>query len=305
MVYTEWQNSRFASADGKSCQGCHLPRTNGVQVATRPHNLPRRDAFGRHTLVGGNTMMLQLLDENREELGITALGFDRTIARTRESLASAATLTIRETKREASELLFVVQVDNLSGHKLPTSYPSRRVWLHVLASDAAGAPVFESGKMLDDGRIVGVDADFAAGTYEPHHDVIASQEDVQVYESIMGNTDGAQTYTLLRAATYLKDNRLLPSGFSKDAAPSDVAVRGEAALDPSFVDGGDAVTYRLPAASSVKTVLVELRYQAISFGFVNDLFTDEADATVATFARLWRGATLRAETIASTTIQVP
>jgi hypothetical protein len=305
MVYTEWQNSRFAGEGGTSCQGCHLPRTNGVVVATRPKGLPRRDAFGRHTLVGGNTMMLDLLDRNRDELGITAGGFERTIARTRESLASAAKVTIVSPVREGAQLRFVVQIDNLSGHKLPTSYPSRRVWLHVLASDAAGLPVFESGKMLDDGRIVGVDADSSAGAFERHHDVIAREDDVQVYETIMGNTDGAMTYTLLRGATYLKDNRLLPAGFPKDSAPPDVAVRGAALEDPSFVGGGDAVTFRLPSATGVTAVLVELRYQAIAAGFVDDLFTDEAEPTVATFARLWRGATLRAETIASASVVVP
>lgn len=304
MVYSEWQNSAFGAEGGTSCQGCHLPRTNGVVVATRPKDLARRDAFGRHTLVGGNTMMLDLLDRNRDELGITAGGFDRAIERTRASLASAATIAIAEPTREGAQLSFVVSIANQSGHKLPTSYPSRRVWVHVLASDAAGQPVFESGKLLDDGGIVGVDADVSAGAFEPHHDVIAREEDVQVYESIMGNTEGELTYTLLRGARYLKDNRLLPAGFVKETAPRDVAVHGGALGDPSFVGGGDTVTYRLPAAASATatTVLVELRYQAIAYGFVEDLFTDQADPTVATFARLWRGATLRAETIASATL---
>lgn len=251
-------------------------------------------------------MMLDLLDRNRDELGITAGGFDRAIERTRESLASAATIAVGEPKRDGPELSFVVSITNQSGHKLPTSYPSRRVWVHVLASDSAGQPVFESGRLLDDGRIVGVDADEAAAAFEPHHDVITREEDVQVYESIMGNTDGALTYTLLRGATYLKDNRLLPAGFVKETAPSDVAVHGGALGDPSFVGGGDTVTYRLPAAASASaaTVLVELRYQAIAYGFVEDLFTDEADPAVATFARLWRGATLRAETIARASLVV-
>ena len=41
----------------------------------------------------------------------------------------------------------MVAVENLAGHKLPTAYPSRRVWLHVTVLDGPDV-VFESGAIL-------------------------------------------------------------------------------------------------------------------------------------------------------------
>jgi len=47
-----------------------------------------------------------------------------------------------------------IAVTNRSGHKLPTSYPSRRVWVHLrVRDDSSGATVFESGGPGADGRI--------------------------------------------------------------------------------------------------------------------------------------------------------
>jgi hypothetical protein len=305
MVYSEWLNSDFSGPDGKSCAACHLPRTDGVRISTRPDNLAARDGFGRHWLVGGNTMMLDLLDRNREALSVTATGFDVTIARTRETLASAASLAVVSATRENSTLNLALRIENRSGHKLPTSYPSRRVWLHVLVKDPAGAVLFESGRMQQDGSIVGVDADTSLSTFEPHHEVITSAEQVQVYESIMGDTDGLVTYTLLRGAAYLKDNRLLPRGFPKGSAPDDVAVVGGAAADPDFLGGGDVVTYRVPVTPAALSILVELRYQSMAHGFLQDLFLDASDPAVARFQDLYRTAPLRAETIASLSAQIP
>ena len=65
-----------------------------------------------------------------------------------------------------------VVVRNLTGHKLPTGYPSRRVWLHVTVRDAAGAVVFESGAVEPTGAIAGNDNDADRERVEPHYDEI-------------------------------------------------------------------------------------------------------------------------------------
>ncbi|MEZ5840278.1 MAG: hypothetical protein R3D02_07560 [Hyphomicrobiales bacterium] len=42
--------------------------------------------------------------------------------------------------------------------------------------------VFESGAVRDDGLIVGNDEDEQEAAIEPHHDVITSAEQVQIYQ---------------------------------------------------------------------------------------------------------------------------
>jgi hypothetical protein len=166
-----------------------------------------------------------------------------------------------------------VQVVNLAGHKLPSGLPSRRAWLHLLVEDESGSVVFESGKPRGDGGIVGNDADEDLTTWEPHYDTINSQDQVQIYEPIMLNTDGDVTYTLLRADSYEKDNRLLPEGFDKYSAPDDIAVYGDALGDTDFVGGSDQVVYEIDIAGVTVPlhVTVELLFQSVSFPFVDDL----------------------------------
>ena len=96
------------------------------------------------------------------------------------------------------------------------------------------------------------------------HDRSADQ--VQIYESILGDSDSRPTTGLLSAVKYLKDNRLLPRGFDKATADPQIAVFGDAATDASFIGGGDRVRYRIrvPAGRRLGAIDVELRYQPIA-----------------------------------------
>ena len=173
-----------------------------------------------------------------------------------------------------------MQVSPATGHKFPTSFPSRRAWLHVTVTDAAGQVIFESGRPGADGSIQGNAADADPAAYEPHYDVITAADQVQIYEPIMGDTEGKVTYTLLRAATYLKDNRLLPGGADKAKLPPEIAVQGEAAGDVNFVGGGDQITYRVDVASAQGpfTVQAELLYQPLAYRFVQDMLADSGES---------------------------
>jgi hypothetical protein len=162
-----------------------------------------------------------------------------------------------------------VGVRNLAGHKFPTGYPSRRAWVHLTARDAQGRVVFESGAIGPDGAIAGNDNDANGAAFEAHYDEIERPDQVQIYETILGEPAGVVTTGLLRASSYLKDNRLLPRGFDKATAHTDIAVHGEARNDDDFVGESDRIRYRLPAGTAA--IEVELRYQPIAFRWAQNL----------------------------------
>lgn len=301
MIYSEWKHSSYSKGtDGQSCQNCHMKRYQGVKISNRPPWLPSRNNFGQHTFVGANVFMLTMLNKHRQLLGISANNFDTTIRTARSMLRSSATLAWVKKSYNNGELVLRLKVSNQSGHKLPTGFPSRRVYLHLKVTNAQGSVVFESGKTEKYGRIVGLDSDQDPGKYEPHYNEITSPQQVQVYEGIMRNTDNAVTYTLLRAAAYAKDNRLLPAGFMKSTAPPDIKVWGKAANDDDFVQGSDIITYRianLPAGTY--NVRVDLNYQTLAYRFAQDLFRDNQHDAVKLFQYLWSQASSFHETITS------
>ena len=64
-------------------------------------------------------------------------------------------------------------------------------------------------------RSAGNDNDADPSRYEPHYSEIRSADQVEIYESILGDENGHVTTGLLAGVRYLKDNRLLPDGFDK------------------------------------------------------------------------------------------
>jgi hypothetical protein len=171
-----------------------------------------------------------------------------------------------------------VVVENLTGHKLPTAYPSRRAWLHVVVNDANGKTVFESGALNPDGSIQGNDNDADPLRFEPHYAEITSPDQVQIYEPILKDQEGRVTTGLLSTVGYLKDNRLLPHGFKKENADPEIAVVGNAAQDANFTDDGDVIKYSVPidSASGPFHVEAELWYQPIGFRWAHNLGTYKA-----------------------------
>jgi hypothetical protein len=77
----------------------------------------------------------------------------------------------------------------------------------------------------------------------------------------------------MRGAGYIKDNRLLPTGFDKETATLDVSAYGAALEDPDFLGGGDRVEIiiDLGDADGPFTLNVELLYQSLSYRWVENL----------------------------------
>ena len=230
---------------------------------------PRAD-FSRHSFRGGNFWMPRVFNRYRDELGVKALPQElESMARqTLQHLTSdSSRISIKSASVLGNNLEVALSIDNLAGHKLPTAYPSRRVWIRVMVTDSEGKPVFESGGFQKDGSIEGNDNDSDPTRYEPHHELIDDPDDVQIYEVIMVDHQDKVTTGLLAGVRYVKDNRLLPKGFDKRTADPDIAVHGRAALDSNFQSSGDQIKYRadIGTAKGPFTVLAELWYQPISF----------------------------------------
>ncbi len=273
MPYQEWLHSDYK--DTQSCQSCHMPVVREPVPITRVFGAPR-DGVSRHVFVGANFFMQRMLNRFRGDLEVAALPQELTAAADR-TLAylgfEAARLTLPAVAVRNGRLEADVAVENLGGHKLPTAYPSRRAWIHFLVRDRNQKVVFESGAVERDGSIAGNDNDADAARFEPHYTEIRSRDQVQIYEPILGDVNGAVTTGLLSAVRYLKDNRILPHGFDKRTAAPDIAVRGEAASDSDFVGGGDRVHYSVAISEpdGPFEVTAELLFQPIGYRWANNL----------------------------------
>ncbi len=237
---------------------------------------PARQGMHRHVFLGGNFLMEQMLADHAKDLDVAARPEDLQDAsnRTAEFIRTqSARVSLLEPHRTGDTLSFTVKVENLTGHKLPTAYPSRRAWLHVTVTDSAGHIVFESGALHPDGSIVGNDNDADATRFEPHYSEITRPDQVEIFEPILKDNDGHVTTGLLSAVAYLKDNRILPAGFDKQTASADIAVIGSAHDDPGFTGGSASIRYSVPAgsASGVWQVHAELMYQPVGFRWAHNL----------------------------------
>jgi hypothetical protein len=272
MNYQEWQHSAF-NKEERSCQSCHMPAVAGpVRLSSVLGDV--RDQMSRHVFVGGNAFMVRMLNRYRNELGVVALPAELEAtarATTRQLQEETATLAISPVESNGNQFAFDVEVRNLTGHKFPTGYPSRRAWLHVTVR-RGDTVVFESGAVDSTGAIRGNDSDVDPLRYEPHYERITQSDQVQIYEPILGDRLGTPTTGLLTATQYLKDNRLLPRGFEKSTAPAEISVYGAASGDVDFGASGDRVRYAVDiAGAGPYSVEVELRYQSIGFRWAHNL----------------------------------
>jgi hypothetical protein len=272
MPYLEWLQSDYR--EKQSCQTCHMPDIKKpVQISKVLGT--QREGARLHSFVGGNFLMLEMLNRFRNELDVSALPaeLNSNILATKQFLQTeAASLEIQNISYDDHGLTAVVYVHNRDGHKLPTAYPARRAWLHISIQDPAGKVVFESGALKPDGSIDGNDNDCDGSKFEPHYSEIQSSAQVQIYESILGDDENHVTTGLLAGTHYLKDNRLLPDGFDKAIVDDEIQVVGQAKQDEDFKGGGDKVRYSVALSNSKGPfrVVAELLFQPIGFRWAHN-----------------------------------
>ncbi len=277
-TWHEWLNSSY-STDDISCQSCHLPKLEGQNIIlSAGFETTPRDSFALHTMAGGNTLMLGLMRDNHEALGIFAgeSQFNKTIAATNDNLMNKSLhLQVSTSNRTADTLYVDVKLRNITGHKLPSGYPSRRMSVHFIASDLNGNEIFRSG---------GFDGNYFLTSetmpFEAHHDVINSEDQVQIYEMVMGDLNSQRTTILTRGFTHLKDNRLVPTGFTTASNVYDTTAivlniaDTDFNYDPLEGSGTDIIHYRMPtnAFTEELNVKVEVYYQSIPPIWLTELF---------------------------------
>src|SRR5690606_13471469 len=219
-TYHEWQNSIF-HASNRHCQSCHMPSIRGpVVIANNILNLPGRSPFNLHKFVGANSFMLQLMKANKAALDIYAenINFDSTIANTIDLLENKTLMAQLNLVQWYGDSIvdFNVKLKNLAGHKFPSGYPSRRAFVQFVVTNTQGDTVFISGLLNNQFDLIHQNP-----LYEPHYDLIDSEDKVQIYEMVMTDVLGNRTTLLKAAANTVKDNRLVPEGFSNSSSVYD------------------------------------------------------------------------------------
>lgn len=281
-TYHEWLNSVY-SVNGTHCNTCHMPRLNEPIILAEDYAfLPGQQPFGLHHLAGANVHMLELLKANREVLGIPAsdVEFDSTIARTR-ALLTQETLDLQLSldDRTADTAYYALRLENRAGHRFPSGYPSRRAFIEFTVIDAGGDTVFSSGRIDGDYEVIGHDT-----PYEPHYNVITAEDQVQIYELVMGDVNGNITTVLERAKDPIKDNRLVPAGFTTSHNSYDTTlIAGDALTDTDFNrnslgeegSGTDIVHYNVPVTgiSSGLRAYARVHYQPVPPAWNQEMFS--------------------------------
>jgi hypothetical protein len=287
-TYHEWVNSSY-NVEGEGaveCQSCHMTRVDeNIVIAANLLFLPPRSPYSRHDWVGGNTFMLDMMKEHRDTLDVRATGaqLDSIKAATLRMLQQETLdMEVIESDRTSDTLFLEVNLTNKAGHKFPSGYPSRIAFVQMLALDDQGDTLFASGLLDEDYSIIGRDFE-----YEPHYDIITQEDQVQVYEIVMADESGAETTVLSQAESTLKDNRLVPFGFTDQHFAYDTTrVYGEVLSDDDFnLDefgvqgtGKDQIGYHIPldGYSGDVQIIAQVIYQVTPPRWLAPMFEFEA-----------------------------
>ena len=280
-TFHEYLNSDFP-ADSITCQSCHMPHEeDAIIIANGFASLQARYPFNQHVFVGGNAFILKMIRDNKAQLGATAEDwqFDTTIAQTIAFLRERTidfSLDLDSSVNDTG--YFNVRIENKTGHKFPSGYPSRRAVLQFIMTDALGDTVFKSGTFTPDFRVAG-----ETPNCEVHHDIISQQNVTQIYELVMGDVNNNFTSVLERSANLLKDDRIPPVGFTTTHYAYDTAlISNDALADPDFnkinmVEGSgvDVVHYHVPLTAAIGPVTIHARmfYQAVPPKWTDEMLT--------------------------------
>lgn len=285
-TYPEWVFSEFrteewggvpAGSDPRSCQDCHMPHGEGdasykskiaaieersnypetdYRLPAEDIDLPVRDDFARHYLVGLNVFFIKMAQQFPDVLGIPTAdqgsGPDvpPLVVTEQAMLDQAATATAKIEARvlgwdsATGTLETAVRVENLVGHKFPSGVSFRRAFIEFSVLDENKEVIWASGRTDKTGVLVdekkkridgelwwkeGCEGQYPTA-YQPHFSErmpIERQSQAQIYQELYMDNGGKQrpmlTTSFLSIGEHVKDNRLQPKGFLGRTARFEIA----------------------------------------------------------------------------------
>ncbi|HEX8691976.1 MAG TPA: hypothetical protein VF746_06135 [Longimicrobium sp.] len=260
----------------------HRARDSAITVAVR-------DTFSRHMLMGVNLFTLAMFQQFPDTLGIRSTdymysaGVQPLVNAGLSALAlareQAARVRVEGVRRVRDSLEVSVRVENLAGHRLPSGVGFRRAFLELVVTGGQGT-LWASGRTDRLGVIVRgtssqpLATEFftrpaaAGGVYQPHHETITREDQVQIYEELVADPEGWLTTSFLALDSVVKENRLQPRGWRRGGPFwHETQPHGESARDADYWNrgGADRLVYRIPLSRvrGAMSVRATLYYQAI------------------------------------------
>ena len=277
-TYPEWVFSAYrtgklgsqelpggAGATPLSCQQCHMPNTDSTgkplvskiasieeysnypqtdyRLPAEAIDLPLRENYAQHQLVGLNTFLIEMAQQFPQVLGIRSQGpgvGNMAVAPlqvTENAMVQQAdqhTVELAVTPKwdaRSGVLNAEVSLDNLAGHKFPSGVSFRRAFIEFKVEDGEGKLLWASGRSNGAGTLIDQNRQPVAGEFwwtpdcsarlpnawQPHYQTIDAQNQVQIYQELITNAAGELTTSFLGINAHPKDNRLQPHGFLPEA----------------------------------------------------------------------------------------
>jgi Cytochrome P460 len=275
----------------------------------------RDTGFGRHELVGINAFLLEMFNQFSWVMGVRTTDYmsgatndlpnaiDNMVQQAQSSTARVEVTTdgLSIAAPGAPTVMTArVKVANLAGHRFPSGVGFRRAFIELVVKDASGKVVWGSGRTNELGVIVGSDGKTPLPTefferdangeqqYQKHYDEqnpITFEQQVQIYEELNRDAQGDFTTSFLRRDKEVKDNRLLPIGWTEHGPCSipehfleATYPKGRAKDDPNYRNGKgiSVVKYQIPLPPGLDlktaTVTATLYYQSIPPYYLADRF---------------------------------
>ncbi|MAN03664.1 MAG: hypothetical protein CMI35_11310 [Owenweeksia sp.] len=265
--------------------------------------LETRQDYRRHTLLGINLYALEMFNQFDDVLGVRKKDYmtglyglsNAIVVSNRLAKEHSVQVEIEKVDYEKGKLRAQVKLTNLVGHRFPSGVGFRRAFLQFAVIDRHGDTVWASGRTNSVGVVVDakgqpLPSEFLTPNeqgvqqYEPHYQIITRQDQVQIYQELTKNWEGQFTTSFVAIAKVVKDNRLLPQGWTpkgpKGLDPDMVEAthpHGKATGDELYMSGKgqDAIVYQtdIPAAKAKGgKVVATLYYQSIPPYYLNQRF---------------------------------